>query len=166
MNERQRTKNWVNRVNHTAKAQYERAIENHLRFYKTYLVGIKNCEQQLDFIMPNITTKFGADNHGAFFYVVTDSTANIALDRIEGKRALDLREEIEKYKIITASIENALAELKDQEQDFVKYRYFECLPIHEVKLKLGYSEEKSVYRIRRHVLDKLLISLNNLLSFK
>lgn len=144
----------------------ERIIENHLRFYKTYLVGIKNCEQQLEFIQPNITTKFGADNHGAFFYVVSDSTANIALDRIEGKRALDLREEIERYKIITASIDNAMQELRQQEIDFIKYRYFECLPMLDVKIKLGYSEEKSVYRIRRHVLDKLLISLNNLLSFK
>jgi hypothetical protein len=31
---------------------------------------------------------------------------------------------------------------------------------------LGYSEEKSVYRLRRHVLDKLMISLHNLLTFK
>jgi hypothetical protein len=144
----------------------KRQIENHLRFYKTYLVGIKNCEQQLDYILPNITTKFGADNHGAFFYVVADSTCNIAIDRIEGKRALDLKEEIEKYKIITQSIEKAIAELKPQEQDFVKYRYFDCSPMHDVKTKLGYSEEKSVYRLRRHVLDKLIISLHNLLSFK
>ena len=153
-------------MNHNTKMQHERMLENHLRFYKTYLVGIKNCEEQLEYIMPNITTKFGADNHGAFFYVVSDSTANIALDRIEGKRALDLKEEIEKYKIITTSIDRALKELKQQEKEFIQHRYFECLPIHEVKVKLGYSEEKSIYRIRRHVLDKLLISLNNLLSFK
>lgn len=153
-------------MQHSAKSMKERSIESHLRFYKTYLVGIKNCEQQLEFIMPNITTKYGADNHGAFFYVVSDSTANIALDRIEGKRALDLREEIEKYKIITSSIDNALNELTDQENDFVQYRYFECLPMLEVKQKLGFQEERSAYRIRRHVLDKLLISLNNLLSLK
>jgi DNA-directed RNA polymerase specialized sigma subunit len=144
----------------------ERHLESHLRFYKTYLVGIKNCEQQLEYIMPNITTKYGADNHGSFFYVVADSTCNVALDRIEGKRALDLREEIAKYKIITKSIEQALVELKPQEQDFVNYRYFECLPMHDVKMKLGYSEEKSVYRLRKHVLDKLMISLHNLFSFK
>ena len=155
-----------NKMNRSAAAKHERMIENHLRYYKTYLVGIKNCEDQLEYIMPNITTKFGADSHGAFFYVVSDSTANIAIDRIEGKRALDLREEIEKYKIITTSIERALKELKQQEKDFIEYRYFECLPIHEVKQRLGYAEDKSVYRIRRHVLDKLLISLNNLLSFK
>jgi len=154
----------VNTLN--PKSMKERQIENHLRFYKTYLVGIKNCEQQLEYIMPNITTKYGADNHGSFFYVVADSTCNVALDRIEGKRALDLREEISKYKIITKSIDQAIAELKPQEQDFVKYRYFECLPMHDVKQKLGYSEEKSVYRLRKHVLDKLMISLHNLFSFK
>jgi hypothetical protein len=148
-----------------AKSMKERQIENHLRFYKTYLVGIKNCEQQLDYILPNITTKYGADNHGAFFYVVADSTCNIAIDRIEGKRALDLKEEIERYKIITQSIQKAIAELKPQERDFVNFRYFDCLPMHEVKSKLGYSEEKSVYRLRRHVLDKLLISLHNLRTF-
>ena len=144
----------------------ERHIENHLRFYKTYLVGIKNCEQQLEYIMPNITTKFGADNHGSFFYVVSDTTCNVAIDRIEGKRALDLREEIDKYTIITQSIDKAYAELKEQEQDFVKYRYFDCLPMHEVKSKLGYAEERSVYRIRKHVLNKLMISLHNILTFQ
>jgi hypothetical protein len=148
------------------KSLKERQIENHLRFYKTYSVGIKNCEQQLEYILPNITTKYGADNHGAFFYVVADSTCNIAIDRIEGKRALDLREEIERYKIITKSIDQAIVELKPQEQDFVKHRYFDGLPMHEVKQKLGYSEEKSVYRLRRYVLDKLMISLHNLLTFK
>jgi DNA-directed RNA polymerase specialized sigma subunit len=148
------------------KSMKERQIENHLRFYKTYLVGIQNCEQQLEYIQPNITTKFGADNHGAFFYVVADSTCNVAIDRIEGKRALDLKEEIERYKLITKSIDKAMTELKQQELDFVNLRYFECLPIHEVKVKLGYSEEKSVYRLRRHVLDKLMISLHNLLTFK
>lgn len=156
----------VEPMRHNIKNTKERTIENHLRFYKTYLVGIKNCEQQLDYIMPNVTTKYGADNYGSFFYVVSDSTANIALDRIEGKRAIDLREEIERYKIITGSIENALSELTEQENDFVNYRYFECLPMQEVKDALGFKEEKSAYRIRRHVLDKLLVSLNNLLSFK
>jgi DNA-directed RNA polymerase specialized sigma subunit len=149
-----------------SKSMNERTIENHLRYYKTYLVGIKNCEQQLEYIYPNITTKFGADNHGSFFYVVSDNTCNFALDRIEGKRALDLKEEINKYKIITSSIEKAVEQLQPQEKDFVMHRYFDCLPIHDVKTKLGYSEEKSVYRIRRHVLDKLLISLHNLLTFK
>ena len=150
---------------HQTKAMKERVIENYLRFYKNYLCGIKNCEQQLEYIMPSLVTRYGMDDNGAFFFIVNDSE-KVAIDRIEGKRALDLREEIERFKVITSSVENALEDLKKQEQDFVQYRYFDCLPISEVKNKLGYSEDKSVYRIRRHVLDKLLISLNNLLSFK
>jgi DNA-directed RNA polymerase specialized sigma subunit len=146
------------------KAIKERCIENHLRFFKTYLVGIKNCEQQLEYIMPSLVARYEITDSGESLFII-NNTENVALDRIEGKRALDLREEIEKNKLITSSIENAINDLKQQEKDFVEWRYFECLPMHEVKLKLGYSEEKSVYRIRRHVLDKLLISLKNLLSF-
>jgi DNA-directed RNA polymerase specialized sigma subunit len=148
-----------------SKAEKERFIENHLRYYKTYQVGIKNCEQQLEYIMPSLVTRYSVDNNGAYFFISND-TEKVAIDRIEGKRALDLREEIERNKLITNSIENAIDNLKQQEKDFVKYRYFECLSIEDVKVKLGYSEEKSIYRIRRHVLDKLMISLNNLLSFK
>lgn len=150
-----------------AKAMKERFLENHLRFYRTYQIGIKNCEQQLEFIMPNCVTNYGTDESGNSFFVIgSDTTSNVAIDRIEGKRALDLKEEIERYKLITSSIDNAMTDLKEQEMNFVKYRYFDRLPISEVKQKLGYSEEKTVYRIRRHVLDKLLISLNNLSSLK
>lgn len=148
------------------KAQKERMIENHLRFYKTYLCGIKNCEQQLNYIMPSLVSRYevAADSGESFFIV--NNTEKVALDRIESKRALDLREEIERLKIITSSIENAVEELTMQERAFVHLRYFECRAIIDVKESLGYKEEKSIFRIRRHVLDKLLISLNNLLSLK
>ncbi len=148
------------------KGMKERAIENHLRFFKTYQTGIKNCEQQLEYIMPSLVTRYEICTDSGEAHFIVNNTEKVALDRIESKRALDLREEIERFKIITSSIENALEDLKPVEADFVLWRYFECLPIQEVKLKLGFSEERSVYRIRRHVLDKLLISLNNLLSLK
>lgn len=149
----------------TLKSSKERTIENFLRYYKTYLVNIRNCEQQLEYIMPTLVSKIGSENGGSYFYI-PNNTQNCALDRIESKRALDLREEIERSKLIVNSIENAMADLKEQEQQFVQYRYFDCLDMTEVKNKLGYSEEKSVYRIRRHVLDRMLISLHNLLTLK
>ena len=147
------------------KATKERVIEAHLRHYNTYRVGIKNCQKQLDYIMPSLVSGFRTEGSQSIFYV-QNNTENVALDRIESKLALDLREEIEQFQIIVDSIENAFEELKMQEKAFVQLRYFECLPMYEVKVQMGYSEEKSVYRIRRHVLDKLLISLNNLLSVK
>ena len=146
-----------------SKATRERIIENYLRFYPTYVVAIKNCKTQLDYIMPTLVTSYGMDGNGSFFYIANDSE-KVALDRIEGRRALELREEIEKNTLIITSIDNAMEDLKTHEKDFVVYRYFECLTIQEVRERLGYGDEKSIYRIRRHVLDKLLISLSNLLS--
>lgn len=148
-----------------SKAMKERAIEAHLRFYKTYLVGIQNCEQQLEYIMPSLVTRYEITADNESFWIV-NNTEKVALDRIESKRALDLKEEIEQYKIITSSIENAMKNLSEAERQFVMLRYFECKPMAVVTDALGYTEEKSCYRIRRHVLDKLLISLHNLLSLK
>jgi len=140
----------------------ERAIEGHLRHYSTYKVGINNCQKQLDFLMPNITATY--DYIGGNSFHIANTTEQIAIDRIESKRALDLHEEIERYKIICESIEKAIADLKPQEKEFVELRYFQCMAMQEVTSAMGYSEEKSAYRIRRHVLDKLVISLNNLIS--
>lgn len=143
----------------------ERCIENHLRFYKTYLVGIKNLERQLDYIMPTMIANYGTTEGGSFFFI-PNNTENVALTRLESKHALDLKEEIEQLKIITSSIENAVEELTMQERAFVHLRYFECLPIDDVKTQMGYKEEKSIYRIRRHCLNKLVISLKTLLTLK
>lgn len=147
------------------KAIKERIIETHLRYFTTYKCGIKNCEQQLEYIMPTMIANYGTAENGSFFFIKND-TEHVAIDRIESKRALDLREEIEKYKIITNSIENALNNLNESEKHFVILRYFECKPMAAVTTALGYAEEKSIYRIRRHVLDKLMISLNNLLTLQ
>lgn len=144
------------------KASKERTIEAHLRHYNTYRVGIVNCQKQLDYISPTMVSGYSTDGVNSLFYI-SNNTERVALDRIESKRALDLKEEIAEYQLVVDSIDNAFAELKPQEKEFVRLRYFECLPIYEVKSKMKYKEDKSVYRIRRHVLDKLLISLNNLL---
>ena len=140
----------------------ERAIEAHLRHYSTYKVGINNCQMQLDFLMPNITATY--DYIGGNSFHIANTTEQVAIDRIESKRALDLHEEIERYRIICESIEKAFEDLKPQEKEFVEFRYFNCMSMSEVTNMMGYSEEKSAYRIRRHVLDKLLISLNNLIN--
>jgi hypothetical protein len=145
------------------KATKERVIESHLRHYNNYKIGILNAQRQLDYISPSLVGGYSIDGSRSLFFV-SNNTERVALDRIESKRAIDLREEIEQYKVIVDSIDSAFAELKPKEKDFVRLRYFECLSIFDVKLKMGYSEEKSVYRLRRHVLEKLVISLNNLRS--
>lgn len=145
------------------KSTKERIIESHLRHYASYRVGITNCKKQLDYIMPSLVPNYYGDtSHNVFF--ISNKTEAVALDRIESKRAIDLREEIERFNLIIESIDNALAQLKEQERQFIQLRYFSDLPIYEVKSEMGYREEKTIYRIRRRVLDKLLISLKNLIA--
>ena len=68
-------------INQT-KAMKERSIENHLRFYKTYLVGIKNCEQQLEYIMPSLVSRYEVSiDTGESFWIVNNKE-KVALDRI------------------------------------------------------------------------------------
>ena len=106
------------------KATKERILENHLRYFKTYQVGVKNLEQQLEYIMPSLVTNYGVDSGGSSFFSISNTTEKFALDRIEGKRALDLREEIERFKLITSCISNALEDLKEKERDFVQLSLF------------------------------------------
>jgi DNA-directed RNA polymerase specialized sigma subunit len=143
----------------------ERTIENFLNKYHTYQIGIKNCQQQLDYMLPSLTARYESDGQTASYYIA-NNTEQVALDRITSKRALDLLEEIERYRLIIASIDNAMFELDEKQSNFVTYRYFHGLKMYEVKAKMNVSEEKTLYRIRRQVLDKFIISLGSLANLK
>jgi DNA-directed RNA polymerase specialized sigma subunit len=79
---------------------------------------------------------------------------------------LDLLEEIEQYRLILESIDNALTELDDLQKQFVELRYFKGLKVYEAKAQMHIAEDKSFYRMRKQILDKFVISLNNLISLK
>jgi hypothetical protein len=143
----------------------ERTIENFLSKYNTYRIGIKNCQQQLDYMLPSLTTRYESDGMTASYYIA-NNTERVALDRITSKKALDLLEEIERYKLIIALIDNAVGELDEKQKTFVQHRYFSGLKMYDVKAKMNVSEEKTLYRIRRQVLDKFEISLSSLINLK
>ena len=143
----------------------ERTIENFLNKYNTYKIGIKNCQKQLDYMLPSLTTRYESDGMTASYYIA-NNTERVALDRITSKKALDLLEEIEQYKLIIALIDNALTELDEKQKAFVEHRYFAGLKMYEVKAKMNVSEEKTLYRIRRQVLNKFEISLSSLTNLK
>lgn len=143
----------------------ERTIENFLYKYRTYKIAIKNCQQQLDYMLPSLTARYDSDGRSASYYIA-NNTEKVALDRISSKRALILVEEIEQNKIIIASIDNALSELDEKQKLFVEFRYFSGLKMYEVKERMFVSEEKTLYRIRRQVLDKFAISLGSLINLK
>lgn len=143
----------------------ERTIENFLNKYNTYKIGIRNCQQQLDYMLPSLTARYDSNGRNASYYIA-NNTEQVALDRITSKRALDLLEEIEQFKLIIASIDNALGELDEKQKNFVQFRYFNNLKMYEVKAIMNVSEEKTLYRIRRQVLDKFAISLGSLMNLK
>jgi DNA-directed RNA polymerase specialized sigma subunit len=143
----------------------ERVIENFLSRYNTYKIGIKNCQKQLDYMMPSLTARYDSDGMAASYYI-SNNTEKVALDRITSKRALDLLEEIEQYRLILESIDNALTELDESQRQFVELRYFKGLKVYEAKSQMHIAEDKSFYRLRKQILDKFLISLNNLISLK
>ena len=139
-------------------------IERYLRNYKNYKTGLITLKKQLDFIMPSMTASYEIVEGSTGTFNIKNETEQFAIERIEGKRALVIHEDIQRYKIIIESIDEALKELDDIEKTFVQLRYFERRTIQQTSIELGYSE-KYVFNLRNQVLDKLLISLKGLIQF-
>lgn len=137
-------------------------IEYHLRQYKTYKISIKNIERQLEWILPSVTAQYSASEGSSGTFNISSKVEQAVLDRLESKQALDLHEEMERYKIIVSSIERSLEALDEKEREFVEHRYFERKAIIDVAAVMKYSE-KYLHQIRIRVMDSLLISLSNIL---
>lgn len=144
------------------RSKHIKKIEYYLRNYDFFKVGIKNMKEQLEFILPSCVTNYDVVGSTGIFNV-SSTTEKYAIDRIESKRALDLNEEIAKYQLIIRSIDNAIEQLEEIEQKFIKERYFKKKTIRETAIELGYSE-KHIFNLRNRVMTKLLISLNGLLK--
>jgi DNA-directed RNA polymerase specialized sigma subunit len=108
---------------------------------------------------------YNSDGSRPEFFIPND-TAQVVIERTEGSQATELKQEIERFTFILDCIDRAVDTLHDKQKLFVKLRYFQGLPMRNVMEQLDFMEERSAYRLRRKVLDKLLISLNNLLTFK
>ncbi|MBM7717161.1 RinA family phage transcriptional activator [Bacillus thermophilus] len=147
----------------TSKKKHKYAeLESLLRHYKNFKTGIKNLQQQLDFIMPGITTSYDIQEGSRGTFVIDSKTERFAIDRIESKRALDLREKISIYELIVSCIDAALDDLNDNERQFVELRYFKGKTIEDLAEIMGYAP-RSVFNLRNEVLERLSISLSGVL---
>ncbi|WP_018130699.1 sigma-70 RNA polymerase sigma factor region 4 domain-containing protein [Effusibacillus pohliae] len=146
------------------KKQQIRSIETHLRHYRMYKSGIRNLQKQLDYIMPSMTANYEMREGSSGTFVISSTTEKYAIDRIESKRALDLHEQIRRFQLIVDSIDDAVGELAEMEQQFVRYRYFDGCSVKKTAELMGYSE-KNIFVIRNQTMDKLLISLAGVLDF-
>lgn len=143
--------------------KYEyRIIENHLKNYRNYLAGIRNMQKQIDYSLPKITANYDLREESIGTFMFSSSTERFAIDRIESSSALKLHEDIVIYELIVNSIDEAIAELAEEEREFVELRYFNGYTIMGTAEEMGYSE-RQVYLIRNNVRDQLLISLKNII---
>jgi RinA family phage transcriptional activator len=140
-----------------------REIEAYLRNYKAYKVGIANTKQQLEWIMPSVTAQYSASEGSSGTFDISSKVEKAVLDRLESKQALDLHEEMSRSQLIVDSIDRAIGELDEIEKGFIEHRYLKKKSIPGVAESLGYHE-KYLHKIRNNVMDKLLISLSNILK--
>lgn len=135
-------------------------IETHLRNYRSYKVAIRNLQNQLDLIMPNVTTSYELKEGSTGVFKIWSTTEQVVLDRLESARALQINEQMRNYQIIIDSIEEALNALGEQERLYVELRYFEGLNTERIAERMNCSIP-NLFRLRKRVLDRLLISLSN-----
>lgn len=136
-------------------------IEHYLRNYRHYKTGIRNLQKQLDYLLPGITADYEIKEGSIGSFTFKSKTEFAAIDRIEGKRALQIHEDILLYKIIIEAIEDGLNELEDYEREFIEYRYFEGWTFDKTAMQMGYTE-RNLFHMRSSILDKLLISMKNI----
>lgn len=141
----------------------DKIIENHLRNLPHYRCNVISSKKELEHLqIPSLVS--GIEEYRSLDFI-PNNTMDCAINHLEGKRSQMLNRMINEYELLINSIELALEHLNDQERLFVHLRYFEGLTASVVTRKLGYAEEKSMYLLRKRVLDKLKISLLNLIAY-
>ena len=138
-------------------------IETHLRRYKTYLIAIKNLQETIDDISPNVTSSYEQRESTSSVFEIKSSTEDIAIDRIESRRVLNMLEEMRDYQRIINSIDNAMTALESQQRDLCNFRYIHNQSVQKTCQSANMSER--VYHRERHkALKSLSISLSNIIK--
>ena len=104
--------------------------------------------------MPNVTTSYELKEGSTGVFKIWSTTEQVALDRLESARALQINEQMRNYQIIIDSIEEALNALGEQERLYVELRYFEGLNTERIADKMSCSIP-NLFRLRKRVLDRL-----------
>jgi DNA-directed RNA polymerase specialized sigma24 family protein len=138
-------------------------IEHHLRSYKTYEIGIKNLQKSLDDILPSITTNYTLREGTNGSFDITSKVEMAVLDRLEGSKAIYLKEQIRELQTIISSINIALEALGENDRRFVQLRFIEGYNMDKVAQDVHASVD-NCFKIRNRIMDKLLISLRNIIT--
>lgn len=138
-------------------------IEHHLRSYKTYKIGIKNLQKSLDGILPAITTNYTLREGTNGSFDITSKVEMAVLDRLEGSKAIYLKEQIRELQTVVDSIDEALEALGEYDQKFIQLRYIDGHSPNHVAEQINTGED-NIFKIRHRIMDNLLISLRNIIT--
>jgi len=138
-------------------------IEHHLRSYKTYEIGIKNLKKSLDDILPAITTNYTLREGTNGSFDISSKVEMAVLDRLEGSKAIYLKEQMKQLENIICSIDEALNALGELERKFIVCRYINGYSIDKTAQEINISVQQC-FKLRHQVMDNLLISLRNIIK--
>ncbi len=97
-------------------------------------------------------------------YLIGIKNIQQSLDEIlTDKHSGYLKDQLNIYKTIIISIDEAMRILSEDERKFIRLRYIEELSMSETAKRIGCSVQNG-FRIRNNAMNKLLISLRNLLK--
>jgi RinA family phage transcriptional activator len=147
----------------TSRKEVYRKIEEHLKNYQQYKIGIRNLNLQLDNILPSITVSYEGKEGAVGTFVIHSPTEKCAIDRIESQRAIEIKRKIMNYQTLVDCIDAALEGLDKQEKDYVEYRYMFRYSISKIALTIGASES-TIYNYRSKILEKLEVSLTGIID--
>lgn len=140
-----------------------RTIENILRKYRQYKVGIQNLSRQIE-MWPKVSSDSLTSERSYCLSIPRSGLPDDCMSEPIEPEVADLRKKYYKYTLIVESIDQSLEELSEIEKTFIEYRYFQMWSIRRISIEIGYSES-SVHVIRRTCLKKLSISLSGIVSF-
>jgi phosphomannomutase len=95
------------------KKQAIRNIENHLRNYRDYRVGISNLKRKLDMILPNITTDYEIREGSSGVFMVRSTVEDVVICRLESVEAIKTNQIIQQYEMFVETIDKAVGQLDE-----------------------------------------------------
>lgn len=133
----------VEKLSKQERKKLVKAIENHLKNYKHYSVGIINMERKIKY-------------HNSL------SKNNEYTHVIEENESDSLHSRLTEYQLLVETIDCALEELNEMERSFIEYRYFDRWSMEKCAQHLQYSNQ-SLFVLRNKIMEKLIISLDSII---
>lgn len=125
---------WYEIISEEERKTYIKRIEFHLRNWKNYKAAVLNLERRMEKEQKN----------------------GLAVKERNAEYQIDAEKRL--YQFLLDSMETAVSELDELERKLVECRYIHNWSMGKCAMEIGYSE-KTLFLMKKSLLDKLLVSL-------